>query len=146
MQQTFDTEAPVSPGILPPLLYSFFNLSPSTAASTVSEDDKSYHSACVILSILWVNKINEHNAILFLTFITHIDPNYRSLIEQKDHRALLLLLYWHCLVVPLESWWMRRRCVVEAKAICMYLDKNCAYDEDFIKLLDLPKQVLANAG
>ncbi|KAK1254012.1 hypothetical protein MKX08_008007 [Trichoderma sp. CBMAI-0020] len=145
MQQTFDTEAPVSEGILPPPLYSFFNLSPSIGASTVSEDAKSYHSACVILSILWATKINEHNAILFLAFITHIDPNYRSLIENKDHRALLLLLYWHCLVVPLESWWMRRRCVVEAKAICMYLDKNCADDEAFIELLELPKQVLANA-
>ncbi|PNP38515.1 hypothetical protein TGAMA5MH_09596 [Trichoderma gamsii] len=145
MQQTFDTEAPVSPGILPPLLYSFFNLSPSTSASTVDSDARPYHSACVILSILWVNKINEHNAILFLTFITHIDPKYRSLIEEKDHRALLLLLYWHCLVVPLESWWLRRRCVVEAKAICMYLDEKCADDEVFIELLELPKQVLANA-
>ncbi|KAL7920705.1 hypothetical protein ACQKWADRAFT_297703 [Trichoderma austrokoningii] len=141
MQQTFDTSAPISPGILPPLFYSFFNLSPS---SSTSSDTKPYYPACVILSILWADKINEHNAILFLTFITHIDPEYRSLIEKKDHRALLLLLYWHCLVVPLEHWWLRRRCVVEGKAICMYLDKNCTDDEDIMELLEMPKRVLAN--
>ncbi|KAL6894849.1 hypothetical protein GGI43DRAFT_386428 [Trichoderma evansii] len=141
MQQHIDTNAPVSPGILPPLFYSFFNLSSPTS----SMDTNPYHSPCVILSILWVNKIDEYNAILFLTFITHIDPNYRSLLEEKDHKALLLLLHWHCLVVPLASWWLRRRCVVEAKAICTYLEKYCADDEDIIKLLEIPKEVLASS-
>lgn len=140
MQQHYDKSAPISPGIFPPPFYSLFNLSSPTS----SVDTNPYHGACVILSVLWANKINEDNALLFLTFITHIDPNYRSLIEEKDHRALLLLLTWHCLVVPLGSWWLRRRCVVEAKAICMYLDKYCADDEDIMKLLEMPKEVLAN--
>ncbi|KAH8127691.1 hypothetical protein FP744_10005217 [Trichoderma asperellum] len=141
MQQHIDTSAPISPGVFPPFVYSFFGLSTPTS----SADTNPYHRACVILSVLWPNTINEDNAILFLTFITHIDPTYRSLLEEKDPRALLLLLFWHCLVVPLENWWLRRRCVVEAKAICMYLDKHCADDEGIIKMLEMPKEVLANS-
>ncbi|PTB38024.1 uncharacterized protein TrAFT101_011869 [Trichoderma asperellum] len=141
MQQHIDRSAPISPGVFSPFFYSFFGLSTPTSSS----DTNPYHRACVILSILWPNTINEDNAILFLTFITHIDPTYRSLLEEKDPRALLLLLFWHCLVVPLENWWLRRRCVVEAKAICMYLDKYCADDEGIIKMLEMPKEVLANS-
>ncbi|RFU77645.1 hypothetical protein TARUN_4584, partial [Trichoderma arundinaceum] len=139
MNQTLDTSGPVPPGILPPLFHSLFDLSPSTS----SVDTNPYHSPCSILSVLWRYRIDEHNIIFFLSFITQIDPYFRSLVEEKDPRALLLLLYWHSTVVPNERWWLRRRCAVEAKAICLYLEKHCADDDAIMELLRVPKERLA---
>ncbi|KAL7788340.1 hypothetical protein V8C37DRAFT_235379 [Trichoderma ceciliae] len=139
MRHSFDSTAPILPDVLPPPFYSLFNLSPPTS----SVDTNPYHSPCFILSTLWNGEINDHNVLSFLSFITQIDPYYRSLIEEKDPRALLLLLYWHTIVVPHERWWLRRRCVVEAKAICMFLEKHCGNDGDIMELLRVPKERLA---
>jgi hypothetical protein len=141
MQQTFDTTAPIDRDTLPPLFYSLFNLSSPTS----SVDTNPYHSPCSMLSILEnITDIDDENMIFYLIFITHIDSHYRSLIEEKDPRALLLLLYWHSMVVPHNRWWLRRRCAVEAKAICMYLEKYCTDNDDIMELLQVPKERLAN--
>ncbi|UKZ78842.1 hypothetical protein TrVFT333_006588 [Trichoderma virens FT-333] len=136
MQHPFDTSI-IAPDSLPRLFYKVFNLS-----GTSSPETNPYHGACAILSTLWNQPINDHNVILFLSFITQIDPCYRSLIEEKDTRALLLLLYWHSIVVPQDRWWLRRRCIVEAKAIIMYLERYCADDSHILELLQVPKATL----
>lgn len=139
MQHSFDTSAPIPADIWPAAFYSLFNV----ADGRSSAETNPYHNPCFILSVLWNQEIDDHNIIFFLTFITQIDPNYRALIEEKDPRALLLLLYWHSAVVPHERWWLRRRCGVEAKAICMYLEKYCADDDEIMELLQEPKARLA---
>ncbi|KAH6603708.1 hypothetical protein Trco_008483 [Trichoderma cornu-damae] len=142
MHRNVDTSPPIPPDVLPPLFYSLFNLSQPSS----SVDTNPYHSPCSILStlsILWNGRIDDHNATFFLSFITQMDPHYRSLIEKKDPRALLLLLHWHSMVVPHKRWWVRRRCAVEGNAICMYLEKYCAEDDDIMALLQVPKERLA---
>ncbi|KAF3056974.1 hypothetical protein CFAM422_012509 [Trichoderma lentiforme] len=138
MQNPIDPSV-IVPDSLPPLFYSVFDLS-----ATSSPETNPYHTACAIISALSVNPINDDTVILFLSFITQIDPSYRSLIEEKDPRALLLLLYWHSMVVPEKRWWLRRRCIVEGKAILMYLERYCADDGDIMELLQVPKRRLAN--
>ncbi|PKK41507.1 hypothetical protein CI102_13453, partial [Trichoderma harzianum] len=138
MQNPIDPSV-IVPDSLPPLFYSVFELS-----ATSSPETNPYHSACAIISALSVEPINDDTVILFLSFITQIDPSYRSLIEEKDPRALLLLLYWHSMVVPEKRWWLRRRCIVEGKAILMYLERYCADDGDIMELLQVPKRRLAN--
>ncbi|KAL6823536.1 hypothetical protein V8C40DRAFT_37810 [Trichoderma camerunense] len=138
MQNPIDPSA-IIPDSLPPLFYKLFKLS-----ATSSPETNPYHGACAIISSLSVNPINDDTVILFLSFITQIDPSYRSLIEEKDPRALLLLLYWHSMVVPEKRWWLRRRCIVEGKAILTYLERYCADDRDIMELLQVPKRRLAN--
>ncbi|KKP05703.1 hypothetical protein THAR02_02167 [Trichoderma harzianum] len=138
MQNPIDPSV-IVPNSLPPLFYSLFDLS-----ATSSPETNPYHTACAIISALSVNPINDDTVILFLSFITQIDPSYRSLIEEKDPRALLLLLYWHSLVVPEKRWWLRRRCTVEGKAILMYLERYSSDDGEIMELLKVPKARLAN--
>ncbi|OPB40855.1 Zn2Cys6 transcriptional regulator [Trichoderma guizhouense] len=138
MQNPIDSSV-ITPDSLPPPFYKLFKLS-----ATSSPETNPYHGACAIISSLSVNPINDDTVILFLSFITQIDPSYRSLIEEKDPRALLLLLYWHSMVVPEKRWWLRRRCIVEGKAILMYLERYCADDGDIMELLRVPKARLAN--
>ncbi|KAL7935895.1 hypothetical protein V8C35DRAFT_264017 [Trichoderma chlorosporum] len=140
MHQPFDISV-IAPASLPPLFYSLFGLS-----ATSSPETNPYHGACAILSAVSAEEINDGNILLFLSFITQIDPCYRSLLEEKDPRALLLLLYWHSLVAPQDRWWLRRRCAVEAKAILMYLERYCADDGEIMELLQLPKSRLGRSG
>ncbi|PTB65025.1 hypothetical protein BBK36DRAFT_1203920 [Trichoderma citrinoviride] len=131
----FATSAPIPPDALPKAFYTVFNLSSSP------EDilGNPYHSPCSILATIWNIRINDDNVIFFLSFITQIDPRYRSLVEEKDPRALLLLLYWHSIVMHHDKWWLRRRCDVEARAILIYVERNCADDEDIMELLEVPR-------
>ncbi|KAL6859481.1 hypothetical protein J3F83DRAFT_749073 [Trichoderma novae-zelandiae] len=134
-RNSFDTSAPIPPGALPKLFYTLFNLSSSSA--DVSENP--YHSPCSILATLWNMPINDDNVLFFLSFITQIDPAYRSLVEEKDPGALLLLLYWHSIVMPHDRWWLRRRCDVEARAILIYLERHCMHDRILMELLEAPR-------
>ncbi|KAK1241965.1 hypothetical protein MKX07_007788 [Trichoderma sp. CBMAI-0711] len=132
---SFATSAPIPPDALPKAFYTVFNLS-SSPKDIVKNP---YHSPCSILATLWNTPIDDDNVLYFLSFITQIDPSYRALVEEKDPRALLLLLYWHTLVMPHDRWWLRRRCDVEARAILIYLERNCADDEEIMDLLEVPR-------
>ncbi|KAL6693110.1 hypothetical protein J3F84DRAFT_84997 [Trichoderma pleuroticola] len=138
MQNPIDPSV-ITPDSLPPLFYSLFDLS-----ATSSPETNPYHGACAIISALAKDPVNDDTVILFLSFITQIDPSYRGLIEKKDPRALLLLLYWHTMVVPEDRWWLRRRCIVEGKAILMYLERYFADDGDIMELLQVPRAALTN--
>ncbi|KAL7947065.1 hypothetical protein V8C42DRAFT_300857 [Trichoderma barbatum] len=133
MQHPFDCSF-IRPSSLPPLFHSVFNLSEASSPET-----NPYHGACAILSALWDDQIDDDNVVLFLSFVTQIDPSYRYLVEEKDHRALLVLLYWYSIVVPNDRWWQRRRSAVESKAILMYLERYSSGDEDIMELLQVPK-------
>ncbi|KAL6895237.1 hypothetical protein HDV57DRAFT_520628 [Trichoderma longibrachiatum] len=132
---SFATSAPIPPDALPKAFYTVFNLSSSPEGILTNP----YHSPCSILATLWNLPIDDDNVLYFLSFITQIDPSYRALVEEKDFRALLLLLYWHSLVMHHDRWWLRRRCDVEARAILIYLERNCADDENIMELLEVPR-------
>ncbi|TFA97802.1 hypothetical protein CCMA1212_010527 [Trichoderma ghanense] len=129
------TSAPIPPGSLPKALYTVFHL--TSSSGDIAENP--YHSPCSILAALWNIPIDDDNVLYFLSFITQMDPSYRALVEEKDPRALLLLLYWHSMVMSYDRWWLRRRCDVEARAILIYLERNCADDEDIMELLEVPR-------
>ncbi|KAL7815548.1 hypothetical protein V8C26DRAFT_401972 [Trichoderma gracile] len=129
------TSAPIPRDALPKPFYTVFNLSSSPEDIAINP----YHRPCSIIAALWNIPIDDDNVLYFLTFITQIDPSYRALVEEKDPRALLLLLYWHTLVMPHDRWWLRRRCDVEARAILIYLERNYADDEDVMELLEVPR-------
>ncbi|KAK5994444.1 hypothetical protein PT974_04918 [Cladobotryum mycophilum] len=130
----------IDPHVLPPLFYSIFDLAPDSSPST-----NPYHIPACVLSKLWNEPLNENNVVSYLGFIAQIDIQYRNLVEEKDPRAMLLLLYWHSMVCSRHMWWLRRRSIVEGLAMCIHLEEHCTNEPDIIELIQEPKTKLSMA-
>jgi hypothetical protein len=132
----------VAPGILPSDFYSLFDLSPNS-----SPEFNPYYKAASILSQLFHRQINDCNIGDFMAFTFYAHRSYRSLLQTKDHLALLLLVYWYSkIAVHSAPWWMQRRALVEGAAICIFLERECT-DRRILDLLHYPRAVLlANPG
>ena len=83
----------------------------------------------------------------FLIFISDPQPVYKSLLERKDPRALLIFAWWNAKVSQAgEYWWIQRRVVLEGRAICLYLRWWAKeMGESVEKLVDRPRKVLEAA-
>lgn len=134
-------DSTIRPHTLPALFYSVFGLT-----SNSMEEGNPYFTPVCMISQLWHEPMSEHNLLRYLSFITHINMYYLALIEEKDPRALLLLVYWHSMVAIGSTWWLYMRSVVQGKAICMYIEKHCADDPDILQLCQLPRKHLELAG
>lgn len=132
---------PILPGALPEEFYSLCNL---TASSTASSNP--YHIAASIIAQLLPHHINDDNTLLFLPFISQLDPQYKRLLEEKDPRAMLLLVWWYAKTAETTLWWLKRRSVVEGKAICIWLEERCGGEPKILALLEFPKMALRVAG
>lgn len=131
---------PVLPGALPSEFYPLCNLTPTSSPSS-----NPYHIAASILAQLLPHRINDDNALLFLTFISQMDARFRALLEEKDPRAMLLLVWWYAKTAEHAMWWLKRRSVVEGKAICMFLEERCG-DGRVVALLEFPRVALRVVG
>ena len=132
-----DGNARILPGTLPVLFHKVFNVGRDSSPGT-----NAYHHPCALLAQLLPEEMCDDNFVQFLSFITNMDPVYKALLEMRDGKAMLLLVWWYSKTCAHFSWWMRRRSVVEGRAICVYLEKNFGGDEDIMELLEFPKQVL----
>ncbi|CAM1509868.1 Fc.00g002030.m01.CDS01 [Cosmosporella sp. VM-42] len=130
-----DGFAPISPSALPSSIYSLYNL------NTSSPTGNPYHVAASIIAQLLPREIDDDNIIIFLTFISQLDPRYRRLLEEKDPRAMLLLAWWYSQTVVHRVWWLRQRSLMEGQAIIIYLEKHCQDEPRIIELLDFPRGV-----
>ena len=74
----------------------------------------------------------------FWSFTSHMRPDYKRLLEQKDPRALLLLACWYAKVCKSRHWCIWRRAALECQAICIYLEKYHPHDTSIQKLLQFP--------
>lgn len=134
-----DGFAPIPPNALPALFYPLLNLTSSTPC------ENPYHVAASLIAQLLPREINDKNMIQFLAFLSQLDPRYRRLLEEKDPRAMLLLVYWHSKLARFEAWWLKQRALVEGKAICIYLERECADDPMIMELVEFPKRILFQA-
>ena len=75
----------------------------------------------------------------YLQFTAHLSNDYLALLGKRDHRALLLLAYWYCIVCRCGQWWITIRAIVECQSICLYLSLYAGAEmRGFIKeILDL---------
>ena len=55
-----------------------------------------------------------------LTFVGHMQPSFKSLLQEKDPVALLLLALWYT-KARRSVWYFEQRATVECEAICKYL-------------------------
>jgi len=99
-----------------------------------------YFAAVFMLAQTW----NNPSAIImnFMFFSTTMKPQYRSLMVQKDSKALLLLAYWWGIVAETKKWFLVRRATIECQSICLYLEKCYGEDQDLQYLLAFPRGIL----
>lgn len=59
-----------------------------------------------------------------MQFLTQLDPTFISLLQAKDHLALLLLCLWYGKVATLSCWWSQIRSRQEHRSIAIYLESH----------------------
>ena len=106
-----------------------------------TKDTNPYHDAACSLARLLHVECNATTVLEFLSFISHVQPELKKLIERKEPRALLLIACWYAKTYSYQ-WWIYRRGLLEGQSICMYLDKYHPYEEAIHRLLEYPKQLL----
>jgi hypothetical protein len=132
---------PKGPGLeaLPPELISLYGLD-----TTSTTDNNPYLDPASTLAKS-LNSGSEYTTVLsFFSFVGHVSPAYRQLLEQKDPRALLLLAYFYTQVCQYRRWWVRRRTMLECQAICTYLERSHQHETDIQAILQFPKMKCNN--
>ncbi|OAG11331.1 uncharacterized protein CC84DRAFT_1078493 [Paraphaeosphaeria sporulosa] len=80
-----------------------------------------------------------HELVLpFIRFLLYMTPEFRALLELKDARALLLLLWWFRRVEAghADLWWMTRRAKIEGRAIEIWLERWYGGEEGLIEMFE----------
>ncbi|KAH7342456.1 hypothetical protein BKA65DRAFT_457440 [Rhexocercosporidium sp. MPI-PUGE-AT-0058] len=110
---------------LPPEFISLYDLN---ATSTVPNNP--YIPA--VRSLAKVLHLNDTLPIIlhFLSFVRSMNPAFKELLKEKDSRALLVLAFWFAKLGGTGHWWLVPRAVVEGKAICMFLERECRREMD----------------
>ena len=67
---------------------------------------------------------NHYNLLNFLSFLGHMPPELRRRIEDKDERAMVLLVWWLMGLEKSELWWLRKRSVVTGHAMRVWLERR----------------------
>ena len=81
-----------------------------------------YKVAIQHLSVLLPIEGSPHNILSFMVFAGGMTKEFRELLHEKDHRALLILAVWYSKLFH-SAWWMSPRARIECQAICRYLDR-----------------------
>ena len=112
--------------------------------SNVSLSGNPYYAAASALGQCLAIDQGKPVIMCFLMFISDMQPVYKSLLERKDPRALLILAWWNAKVSQAEEcWWIQRRIVLEGRAICRYLQSWAReMGESVSKLVDRPRKAL----
>ena len=129
--------APAAPtfGIegIPPLFLQLYGLDSHSTA-----ENSPYFSAVHTIVTLLRTGADRLTITRYLSFISHMKPEFKRLVELKDARALLIMAYWYAMVIRI-SWWIQRRAEMECQAICLYLERYFAEETVIQDLLRFPK-------
>lgn len=104
----------------------------------LARDCNPYYSAVSILSQLLPIKCSQGTMKAYLHFLNFMKPPFKTLLHQKDSRALLIMAYWYGAMCE-SLWWTERRARLECQAICLYLEKYHGNEENIQKMLALPR-------
>ena len=128
--------APPEPGIngLPRLFAKLCDLSSSSNA-----DHSPYHTALRHLTWLLSMEGTPENVLSFMVFIGGMTSSFRTLLHDKDPRALLLMAVWYSKLYH-SAWWMAARARVECQAIIIYLGRLRIYDLAFNTVLAVVRE------
>ncbi|KAJ5272437.1 hypothetical protein N7478_007562 [Penicillium angulare] len=96
-----------------------------------------YHASVRLLAQIWDMESTPHTAFRFLTFISLMSPEMKTLLVQKDTRAMVILAYWYSKMFHVH-YWLHRRAVVGCAAICIYLKRHHCSDYLIMDMLQYP--------
>lgn len=97
-----------------------------------------YYYAVSLLCDLWEITDTRELSGRYISFLSLMRRDFRSLLDCKDPRALLIFAYWYALLLK-SVWFMARRARMECNSICLYLEKYHADDSDIQRMLKVPK-------
>ena len=118
---------------VPPLFLQLYGLDTLSTA-----DNSPYFSAVyTIASLLRIEEDCLTNT-RYLSFISHMKPDFKRLVELKDSRALLVMAYWYAMGIH-STWWIQRRAEIECQATCLYLERYYSDETVLQYLLRFPK-------
>lgn len=103
-----------------------------------SSDNNPYYDAVHSLLPLLDLDCNGSTMMRFLSFISYMNPKFKTLLKLKDPVAMLLLAYWFSKLCN-SQWWVSRRAVLECQAICIYLEKYHGDIPNIHELLRFPR-------
>jgi len=109
--------------------------------SPESPDGNPYHDPVYKLAPLLELECLEANWLRLLCFMMRITPTFTGLLQQKDPWAMLMFAYW-CAKVCESRWWLTRRAILDGLAICLYIERNCQWDEKLQEAVIWPKAKL----
>lgn len=115
---------------LPAHLQRLFGVS----SRATSPDSNPYYFPLVVLSRLHGLHANHDNVLLFLYFMAFMPADFKTLLELKDPRALLLLLWWFRKLEGGSLWWLTRRARIEGRAIEIWLDRWYGGEEGLARM------------
>lgn len=116
----------------------------------IPPEDNPYYVAAVALAESFRLDLDRDsdNAVMPLIhkFVAILEPRFKNLLEQKDERALLLLLYWFAMVCHRRLWWLWKRARLEGLATCRYLERRWGEDDTLLRgLLVWPRTMIEEA-
>lgn len=103
---------------LPQHLKQLFGITPQS-----TRDNNVYYLPIIMLSRLHGLTLNHDNVIEFLLFMAFITEHFKTRLEVKDPRALLLLLWWFRKLECGSLWWLQKRARLEGRAVEMWLER-----------------------
>lgn len=98
-----------------------------------------YFTPVSLLTRLWHLKCTRTTMIRYMQFMGSIGPSFKSLLREKDPRALLIFAYWYGPMCD-SLWWMAKRARLECQAICLYLELFHPNEKGIQVLLARPKE------
>jgi len=117
-----------------------FGLGPTSTSGNNNNNNPYYKAAMALARLLHV-PCDRNNVVEFFGFIVNINPDLKRLLDQKDAKALLLVVHWYAKLYRAQ-WWLHRRGMIEGHAICLYLDRHHGGDAKLQRLLRWPKAEL----
>ncbi|KAG4444131.1 hypothetical protein IFR05_000360 [Cadophora sp. M221] len=98
-----------------------------------------YFKAMHVLARILPRVCDRTSFVTFLSFVTHLTPEFKTLLLNKDPKALLMLAWWFAKVCE-GVWWIERRARLECQAICIFLGDVCRGDREVEALLTWPRE------
>jgi hypothetical protein len=99
-------------------------------------ENNPYHLPVRLLTPLLKLERRAENTFKFIHWFAAVDDKFATLLQKKDHPALLIFSYWLAMLCDLNQWWCDDRAKRECYAICMVLSESSS--EDILRLLDYP--------
>jgi len=111
--------------------------------SSSTPERNPYHAPAASVGRLIPVKSCQDNILKYFTFLGQMTPEYQQLLDARDPRAVVIMLWYQTLLGAGEDiqWYAKKRTVVETEAMIYYLERYCSHIPGMDKLLEFPKRL-----